>query len=142
MNHCFSEVSRVGHEGLWLLIIWLLGERTWERERYEGWERRQGASNCLWLQVVWSKGPNLPKILQHCPLGPRKEACAAGFSSRMPVRKRGLKDHCPRSLKWTGQEEPGESSPSFSPSPPHCLFHFTSLLNRPTSSHPAVPTLV
>lgn len=47
----------------------------------------KGASNCLWLQVVWSKGPNLPKILQHCPLGPRKEASAAGFFSRMPVGK-------------------------------------------------------
>lgn len=103
----------------------------------------EGARNCLPLAAgSLEQGPQPPKDFATLPPEPRKEACAAGFSSRMPVRERGWKDHCPRSLKGTGQEEPGESSPSFSPSPSHCLFHFTSLLNRPTSSHPAVPTLV
>lgn len=85
MYHCFCKVSSAGDEGLRLLKIWLLGERTWGKGGSGGREwRPRGASICPWLP-----GPQRSADFVTLPPGAREEVGAPGSSFKTPVQEEG-----------------------------------------------------
>ena len=127
MYQCFCKVSSVGHEGLWLLIIWFLGERMWGGVQQRLGEEREEESPSPPLPPPpagrLKSGPQLPEDFATLPPGGQRGGLCPGLL-QPPLRERGRKAHCQRRLEWTGQKEPGESTHGlgrlFLPSTPAC----------------------
>lgn len=119
-------MSGVGHEGLWLLIIWLLGERTWGRGAAKAGRGEEGRQHQPLTAGSLKQGLQLPEDFATLPPGGRRGGlCPTLFRPDSSSQGKGAEAHCQRRPKWTGQGEPSESSHSLSlPLPPFhtCLF--------------------
>lgn len=107
MYHCFCAVTSVGHEGSQLLIIRLLGARSWGGGAGRAGREEKTRSKHLPLDAgSLEQEPQFPEDFATLPPGGQRRGPCPGFFGKRTNRERGLEGLLP---KEAGMDRPEEA---------------------------------